>query len=151
MKAVRSNAIKGKKDVHPAVHATAGATTMRKLPDVVKTSWETLEVEQVTDELARQVIHGEKATVTRLTFKAASKIGRHHHVSEEYCWILSGGLEYELDDRKIAVRTGEIIVVPSEMPHAIVALEDTTCIYFFAPMREDWLKGEDSYLRTPHH
>jgi quercetin dioxygenase-like cupin family protein len=150
MRAVRSNAAKGMKDVHPAVHASAMTATVGKLPDVVKTSWETLKTEWVTDELSRQVIHGEKATVTRLTFKVDSKIERHHHVSEEYCWILSGALEYKLDDRTIVVRAGEIIVVPSDAPHAIVALEDTTCIYIFAPMREDWLKGEDQYLRARH-
>jgi len=29
-------------------------------------------------------------------------------------------------------------------------VEDTACIDFFAPVREDWLKGEDRYLRKPH-
>jgi quercetin dioxygenase-like cupin family protein len=64
--------------------------------------------------------------------------------------VLSGALEYELDDRTVAVRAGEILLVPPNVPHAIVALEDSTCVDFFAPVREDWLRGEDQYLRKLH-
>jgi quercetin dioxygenase-like cupin family protein len=113
----------------------------------VLTSWQGLKEERLTDASTRQVIHGDKATLARLTLKAGAGVARHHHANEEYCWVLSGALEYELDDRTVAVRAGEILLVPPNVPHAIVALEDSTCVDFFAPVREDWLKGEDQYLR----
>jgi len=122
----------------------------RKQPDTVKTSWRNLQEERLTDELSRQVIHGEQATLARLTLKAGGGISRHFHVNEEYAWVLSGALEYRLDERTVVVRAGEIVVVPANVPHAIVAPEDAVCVYFFAPVREDWIKGEDQYLRNPH-
>jgi quercetin dioxygenase-like cupin family protein len=140
MTAVKSKEITGTSDLRPTVQA----------PGLVKTSWQSLEEEWMTGELSRQVIHGKKATLARLTLKAGADVARHHHVNEEYAWVLSGTLEYRLDDRTVVVRAGEILVVPSNVPHAIVALEDTTCIDFFAPVREDWLKGEDQYLRNLH-
>ena len=37
-------------------------------------------------------------------------------------------------------------IVP-HLPHRVVALEDSTVFDLFAPVREDWLKGNDAYLR----
>ena len=36
---------------------------------------------------------------------------------------------------------------PAHMPHEAVALEDTVDIDFFAPRREEWIRGDDAYLR----
>jgi quercetin dioxygenase-like cupin family protein len=119
-------------------------------PGIVKTSWQNLKEERLTDQLSRQVIFGEKATLARLTLRSGAGVARHYHMNEEYSWVLSGALEYRLDDQSVVVRAGEILVVPSNVPHAIVALEDSTCVDFFAPVREDWLKGEDQYLRKLH-
>ena len=119
-------------------------------PGIVKTSWQNLKEERLTDQLSRQVIFGEKATLARLTLRSGAGVARHYHMNEEYSWVLSGALEYRLDDQSVVVRAGEILVVPSNVPHAIVALEDSICIDFFAPVREDWLKGEDQYLRKLH-
>jgi hypothetical protein len=33
------------------------------------------------------------------------------------------------------------------VPHAAEALEDTVDIDFFAPRREEWIRGDDAYLR----
>jgi quercetin dioxygenase-like cupin family protein len=68
----------------------------RKQPDIVKTTWRNLQEERLTNELSRQVVHGEKATLARLTLKAGAGISRHYHVNEEYAWVLSGALEYSL-------------------------------------------------------
>lgn len=136
--------------VGSGLYEEQGPATGRQQPGIVKTSWQGLKEERLTDELSRQVIFGEKATLARLTLKAGAGIARHYHMNEEYSWVLSGALEYRLDDRTVAVGAGEIIVVPSNVPHAIVAVEDSTCVDFFAPVREDWLKGEDQYLRKLH-
>lgn len=136
--------------VGSGLYEEQGPATGRKQPDIVKTSWQSLKEERLTDELSRQVIFGEKATLARLSFRAGAGVARHYHVNEEYSWVLSGALEYRLDDRTVVVRAGEIIVVPANVPHAIVAMEDSTCVDFFAPVREDWLRGEDQYLRKLH-
>ena len=47
----------------------------------------------------------------------------------------------------IDVRTGETLVIPSNVEHAAVAMEDTVDMDCFSPIREDWLSGDDAYLR----
>ena len=45
------------------------------------------------------------------------------------------------------VNAGEVLTIPSNLPHSAVALEDTLDVDVFNPPREDWLDGSDAYLR----
>jgi quercetin dioxygenase-like cupin family protein len=45
------------------------------------------------------------------------------------------------------VRAGEVLCIPSNMPHEAWALEDTLDLDVFNPPREDWLNKSDDYLR----
>ena len=45
------------------------------------------------------------------------------------------------------IRTGEILVIPGNVPHSAEALEDTIDFDLFAPPRQDWISGDDAYLR----
>ena len=40
-----------------------------------------------------------------------------------------------------------MLVIPPHMPHKVEALEDTDVTDIFSPVREDWLRGDDAYLR----
>ena len=115
--------------------------------EIQKVSWKAKEVEKVTDFLSRQVVHGDKGTLAQLWFKGGGTIVRHSHASEEYTSIVSGAVKYSFDGREIVVKAGEVLVVPSNVPHSVVALEDTVWVIFFSPAREDWIRGEDQYLR----
>ena len=45
------------------------------------------------------------------------------------------------------VRAGQVLVIPSNVPHMAEALEDTLDVDVFSPPRQDWLDGSDAYLR----
>ncbi len=47
----------------------------------------------------------------------------------------------------MTVRSGEVLCIPSGLPHKALALEDTLVTDVFCPPRQDWLDGTDSYLR----
>jgi quercetin dioxygenase-like cupin family protein len=117
------------------------------LSAIEKSSWKTLEIEQLNDKLSRQMISGENATVSQLLLKKGAVVPRHSHVNEQYSWITSGLLKFVFDDREILVGAGEVLVIPANVPHSAVAMEDTVDVDFFAPRREDWIRKEDSYLR----
>jgi quercetin dioxygenase-like cupin family protein len=112
-----------------------------------KSSWKTLEIEKLNDKLSRQMISGENATISQLLLKRGAVVPRHSHVNEQYSWILSGALKFVFDDREIVVNAGEILLIPADVPHSAVALEDTVDVDIFAPRREDWIRKEDAYLR----
>jgi quercetin dioxygenase-like cupin family protein len=51
------------------------------------------------------------------------------------------------DGRVITVGAGQILVIPSNMPHQAEVLEDTIDLDIFDPPRADWIAGTDAYLR----
>ena len=106
-----------------------------------------MEIEQLNDKLSRQMISGENATVSQLLLKKGAAVPRHSHMNEQYSWIISGALKFVFDDREILVGAGDVLVIPANVPHSAVALEDTVDVDIFAPRREDWIRKEDSYLR----
>ena len=112
-----------------------------------KSSWKTIEVEKLNDLLSRQMISGENATISQLLMKRGATVPRHSHMNEQYSWIISGVLKFVFDDREILVSAGEILLIPAQVPHSAVAMEDTVDVDFFAPRRDDWIRKEDAYLR----
>ncbi|HUO34166.1 MAG TPA: cupin domain-containing protein [Candidatus Acidoferrum sp.] len=113
----------------------------------VATPWEKLDDEQLNPKISRQMTSGEDATIARVLIAKDGVVPRHSHRSEQYTMILSGALKFIFDDGETVVRPGQVLVIPANVPHAAVALEDTVDIDFFAPRREDWIAKTDSYLR----
>ncbi len=42
---------------------------------------------------------------------------------------------------------GESLQIPPHAPHMVEALEDSVAVDLFSPIREDWIRGDDAYLR----
>ena len=111
------------------------------------TSWEKIEIEKLSNTITRQMLSGEHATVARIFLARSAYVPRHAHVSEQFSLILSGALKFIFDDCDVVVRAGEILFIPSNKPHAALALEDTVDLDIFSPRREDWIRKDDAYLR----
>jgi quercetin dioxygenase-like cupin family protein len=50
-------------------------------------------------------------------------------------------------EQEVTVRSGEVLTIPPNLPHSAEALEDTLDVDIFDPPRQDWLDGNDAYLR----
>jgi quercetin dioxygenase-like cupin family protein len=110
-------------------------------------AWETVRKEVMSEKIWRKVISGEKAMVAQVFIAKGGVVPRHQHESEQIAYILEGALRFEIEDREIVVRAGEVLHIPSNVPHGGVALEDTLDLDIFSPIRTDWLAGQDDYLR----
>ena len=110
-------------------------------------SWETVKKEVMNDKLWRKVITGEKAMVGQIFIAKGGVVPTHQHESEQLSYIVEGALKFELEGKEVVVRKGEVIHIPSNVPHRAVALEDTLDLDIFSPIRIDWLTGKDDYLR----
>lgn len=117
------------------------------MAEVEKVEWDGVKKEKMSDMISRQVVYGEKAMVARIFLKKGSIVPAHSHESEQLTWIMSGALEFSIGNGKIVVREGEMLKIPSMVEHAAVALEDTYDVDVFSPIRNDWLTGDDDYLR----
>jgi quercetin dioxygenase-like cupin family protein len=103
--------------------------------------------EQVADKLFRKFISGKRITMAQILLKKGCVVAKHKHESEQITFVLEGLLELTLPSGKIRVGKGEVLVIPSNVEHSAVALEDTVDFDVFSPIREDWLIGQDHYLR----
>ncbi len=110
-------------------------------------AWASVKKEILNDKLWRKVVSGEKVMVAQLWLFKDCLVPLHHHESEQISLVLQGALKFELEGREVMVCAGEVLVIPSNVPHSALAMEDTIGIDLFSPIRHDWLDGTDSYLR----
>ncbi|HET7503146.1 MAG TPA: cupin domain-containing protein [Kofleriaceae bacterium] len=103
----------------------------------------------MTDEIDRRIITGERMMLAHVYLKKGSVVPRHSHENEQLTYILEGALKFSIGEdgaQQITVRAGEVLVIPSNVPHQAEALEDTLDVDVFSPPRQDWLDGTDSYF-----
>ena len=112
-----------------------------------KMVWEQVEEEQLNPLLTRKMITGENLMLTKVVLKKGCIVPEHSHVNEQLTWIMEGALKFTIDGTEIIVAAGEVLCIPSNMPHKAEALEDTVDYDIFYPPRADWLNKTDAYLR----
>jgi quercetin dioxygenase-like cupin family protein len=110
-------------------------------------SWAKVKKEVLKDKVARKFISGEKITLAQLFIAKDGEVPLHHHENEQISSVLAGALRFELEGKEIVVREGEVLLIPPNVPHRVVALEDSLALDAFSPVRSDWLTGQDDYLR----
>ena len=109
--------------------------------------WSEIPVETLNPLVDRQALHCDQMTMSRLTLKKGAVVPRHHHVNEQITTMEKGRLRFIFDDSELIVEAGDSLQIPSNVPHSVEALEDSVALDLFAPVREDWRRGDDAYLR----
>ena len=117
---------------------------------VIHHRWESIPAEPMKGTITRKIISGERMMIAHVHLKKGDDVPRHAHENEQLTYILSGALHFWFGadgERELVVRAGEVVVIPSNVPHRALALEDTLDVDVFCPPRQDWLTGTDDYLR----
>ena len=65
----------------------------------------------------------ERTMMTYFEVQANSRFERHQHESEQITLVLEGELFFETAGQVIAVKAGEVIALPSNVPHAVYTRE----------------------------
>lgn len=109
--------------------------------------WSDIPVETLSPTIERQVLHTDQMTVARLRMRRGAIVPRHQHINEQVTTVAIGKLRFIFDDGEQIVGAGESLQIPSNVAHSAEALEDSEALDLFVPLREDWIRGEDAYLR----
>jgi quercetin dioxygenase-like cupin family protein len=109
--------------------------------------WNRIEKEQMSPTFARQVIHGETMTVARVYLSKGCAVPEHSHHNEQISMLEKGALRFVIGGVEKVVKAGEVLRIPPHVPHSAEALEDSIAVDLFSPIREDWIRGDDAYLR----
>jgi len=122
---------------------------MTKTSSVAFYRWDDMPKQRVTDKIDRRVVTSERMMLAHVYLAKGSIVPRHSHENEQLTYILSGALKFWIGDdgaQEIVVRAGEVLVIPSNVPHKAEALEDTLDVDVFNPPRQDWIDGTDDYF-----
>ena len=112
--------------------------------------WNELPRERLNEKLERRYVTGQHLTLAQFFLAKGCVVPTHEHESEQFSFVLEGCLRFRLgaDGAEIVdVRAGEVLLIPSRLPHAAEALEDSVVSDSFSPIRADWLEKHDDYLR----
>lgn len=123
---------------------------MANLDGVTHHRWEDIPAEPLKGTITRRFISGERVMLAHVYLKEGDDVPLHSHHNEQVTYILEGSLHFWFGangERELTVNAGEVVVIPSNVPHRALALKDTLDVDIFDPPREDWLTGNDAYLR----
>ena len=112
--------------------------------------WADLPRERVTDLLDRRLITGDRMMLAHVYLKKGCIVPKHSHENEQLTYVLEGGLRLWIGEdgqEVVDVMPGEVLHIPSNIPHKAEALADTLDVDVFSPPRQDWLDKTDYYLR----
>jgi quercetin dioxygenase-like cupin family protein len=113
-------------------------------------SWDDVELEAVNPQMTRRIVTGERLTVARIWFKDGFLVPQHSHEQEQVTQVISGTLQFRLGanrEKTVDVGPGEVIVIPSNVPHEALCIGDVEEMDTWSPRRDDWLNKTDDYLR----
>lgn len=110
-------------------------------------SWDSIEKERLNPLVARQAIHSKRMTVARLHLSQGALVPEHSHDNEQITLCERGRVRFRIDGVETVVQAGEAMEIPSGARHSVEALEDSVAVDIFSPRREDWIRGDDAYLR----
>jgi quercetin dioxygenase-like cupin family protein len=105
--------------------------------------WDEVALEKITEMISQKIVAGEREMLAQIYLKRGALVPVHSHESEQMTYILQGALKVVVGGEALTVREGEVLHVPSGVPHQAEALEDTLELDIFSPIRQDWLTGED--------
>ncbi len=112
--------------------------------------WESMPKEPVVEGIDRRLVTGARSMLAHVYIQKGYVVPKHSHDNEQFTYILSGALRFWIGaDKKevIDVHAGEVLHIPSNVPHEARALEDTVDLDVFTPIRQDWLDGTDTYFK----
>jgi quercetin dioxygenase-like cupin family protein len=111
---------------------------------------DTTNKEKISDKITRQYIMGSQSMLVKWTLQKGAVISLHFHPNEQVTWITKGSVKVLSQGREFIVNAGGVLIIPPNVPHEFLALEDTIDIDFFTPVREDWLNNTATYIQSDH-
>jgi len=109
--------------------------------------WGEIDAERMNPLIVRQALHTSNMTIARIGLAKGAIVPLHQHTNEQITMLESGRLRFVLGDEEVVINGGDLLEIPPGVPHQVEALEDSLATDLFAPRREDWIRGDDAYLR----
>lgn len=108
------------------------------MQDATLFQWSKLPMDEPMPLLSRKRVIGEKMMISEIPLQLGCTVPVHHHENEQICCVLRGQLRFTVLDadgteRIVDVRSGEVLLLPSQVPHGVVAIDETLILDLFSP------------------
>jgi quercetin dioxygenase-like cupin family protein len=105
-------------------------------------NWATIPGESLDGGIVRQMIHGDRLMICRLTIPAGTATPAHRHANEQFTIVEKGKVRYVLGTEETIFGPGDIILLSGGFWHGATTLdEEVVLLDIFSPIREDFLRG----------
>ncbi len=104
-------------------------------------TWDKLEADRPMDLIERKRIIGKHVMLSHVHLAKGFKVPTHAHDNEQMAVCLTGRTRFVInegaeDETTIELTAGQVLELPSGVPHSAEALEDTLIIDVFSPPSE---------------
>jgi len=110
-------------------------------------NWDEIPFEEVNEHFRRKIAYDGKLMIARTDVAKGYIVPPHTHDNDQATWVMSGKWRFHLEGKAVDVGPNEMIFIPANAEHRAEAVEALIAYDIFTPPREDWLRGEDAYLR----
>ncbi|MEI7968925.1 MAG: cupin domain-containing protein [Betaproteobacteria bacterium] len=110
-------------------------------------NWDDIPYEKVNDHFLRKLAYDGKVMIGLTEVQKGYVVPLHSHPNEQVTWVMSGIWRFQLEGRTVDVGPGQMLFIPADEPHTAEAIETLVAYDIFTPPREDWISGDDAYLR----
>lgn len=92
-----------------------------------------------------RLIHTDTMTLAYVDVDAGAPLPEHAHPHEQVLNLLEGEFELVLGGETLHLTAGQVVPIPSNVPHSGRAITRCRILDVFHPVREDFRKGEVAY------
>lgn len=87
----------------------------------------------------RTLASGDRLTLCEITLDEGATVPIHSHEHEQTGYVARGRLRFTVAGEEWELAAGDGYLVPSNVPHAVTALEPSVAVDIFSPPREEYL------------
>ena len=105
--------------------------------------WDDLPQDHPMPAIARRRIVGEQAMIFELRLDAGCTVPTHAHDNEQFAYVVSGKMRFGIgavdspDHHEVTLTAGEVLHLPSNLPHSAFAVVDSLVLDVFSPTSEE--------------
>ncbi len=97
-----------------------------------------VEQKEIVKGYKARFVHSEKMTTAYWEVEAGAELPTHSHEHEQVSNVTEGKFEFNLNGEIRTLMPGDVVIIPSNVPHSGKALTNCSIIDTFHPIREDY-------------
>jgi len=85
-----------------------------------------------------KMVHTENMSIAFWEVEQGASVPMHNHMHEQIMHVLEGEFEFTVNEKTKVYHSGDLVVIPSHVPHGGKALTPCKLLDVFSPVREEY-------------